>query len=212
MEFTKESIIKDSIIKNPEIIEVLEKKNINYYDKALRTFGEVNGDSELYDKLNSITKHSSKSEDLKEAINSDKRTLIKYIKQNHHRKELDLLNLIEDYMERVLKAHYTEYDNIPDVYRCFMEIKSSLNIHFVKEEKVEFLAILKNETFNKVNLEKDNEKIINLLEKLYLLTNKFTAPEDTCPTHVKLYELMNMLHKSVHRHIFIEKYILFSKF
>lgn len=212
MEFNKESIIKDSIIENPEIIEVLEKENINYYDKALRKFGEVNIDNKLYDKLNSINTNSSKSEDLKEALNSDKKTLIKYIKENHHRKELDLLNLIEDYMERVLKAHYTDYDNIPDVYKCFMEIKSSLNIHFVKEEKVEFLAIRKNETFNKKELEKDNEKIINLLEKLYLLTNKFTAPEDTCPSHIKLYELMDMLYKSVHRHIFIENYILFCKF
>ncbi len=212
MEFNKESIIKDSIIENPEIIEVLEKENINYYDKALKKFGNVTNDNELYDKLNNTTNESLEYKELREAINSDKRTLIKYIKQNHHRKELGLLNLIEDYIQRVLKAHYTDYENIPEIYRCFMEIKSSLNIHFVKEEKVEFLSILKNETYNKDNLEKDNEKIINLLEKLYLLTNKFTAPEDTCPSHIKLYELMDMLYKSVHKHIFIEDYILFSKF
>ena len=95
MEFNKESIIKDSIIENPEIIEVLEKENINYYDKALKKFGNVTNDNELYDKLNNTTNESLEYKELREAINSDKRTLIKYIKQNHHRKELGLLNLID---------------------------------------------------------------------------------------------------------------------
>lgn len=210
--FNENLTIRDSIIENPRIIDILEKKEINFYSKANREISEILSEDEINDELSNKAENSFEYEEMKKAISSDTRDLIRYIKANHHKKELESLNIMEDSMTRVLNAHYTDYENIPVIYVNFMEVKSFLNLHFVKEERVDFLSMLRRKAVNISELEKDHDQIILLLENLSSSTNNFTPPEDTCPTHIKLYELMADFTRSIHRHIFLENYILFPRF
>lgn len=210
--FNENLTIRDSIIENPRIIDILEKKEINFYSKANREISEILSEDEINDELSNKSENSFEYEEMKKAISSDTRDLIRYIKANHHKKELESLNIMEDSMTRVLNAHYTDYENIPVIYVNFMEVKSFLNLHFVKEERVDFLSMLRRKAVNISELEKDHDQIILLLENLSSSTNNFTPPVDTCPTHIQLYELMADFTRSIQRHIFLENYILFPRF
>ena len=103
--FNENLTIRDSIIENPRIIDILEKKEINFYSKANREISEILSEDEINDELSNKSENSFEYEEMKKAISSDTRDLIRYIKANHHKKELESLNIMEDSMTRVLNAH-----------------------------------------------------------------------------------------------------------
>lgn len=213
----KDMTIADALVAFPQIMKVLSDVGIDFCcggDRKLEVaISDKNLDvDEFIEKLNAEANKKVERVNIEDAFDLSKEELIDYIIMTYHKKELDLLEKIDSYLQKLIMVHYKHHgDELADIYNVFLTLKAELLPHFAKEEAEVFPEFLKTGDVDFSELIEEHEAVGELLTQIEDKTNKFTAPEDGCNTYRYCFELMKDLQDDIHEHVFLENSILFKK-
>ncbi|WP_195265063.1 iron-sulfur cluster repair di-iron protein [Clostridium sp. 1001275B_160808_H3] len=150
--------------------------------------------------------------------------LIQHIINTHHAKTFELLRDIDPLLVKVFKVHYNHLPEVlTRVHKLFGTLKSELEEHLIKEEKILFKKIIEFEATSdeakKDILKEEIESFIgeheaagDILKELAHITDDYNAPEWACTSFKLLYMKMHDLEKDLFVHIHKENNILFKRY
>ena len=203
------------VLENPQVIETLNKMNIDFCCGGERTLEETSIEkdldlNELIEKLNSIPQ--KETGELENAIELSSPELIDYIIDYHHTRELEMLNDIDPLLQKITRVHYQSHgEELTKIYKLYSQLKAELIPHFYQEEENDFPYFLQG---NKMDIEKliqDHEGAGALLDEMEDFTNGFVPPSDACVTYKTTFIKLKELAEDVHKHVFLENQVLFKR-
>lgn len=208
--------IEQAVKARPHIVELLSANNIDFccggwqiLEEAVRKKGlDVD---EFVDQLNRY-EPIGEVNDWRQALQLDKKALVHYIVNNHHRKEEQLVEEVDKLLAKILYVHYAQHaEELTAIYQTFMALKQDLMPHFADEEKIVFPEALQQDETDWSKLRDDHDQVGELLRKLQLLTNDFTPPEGACATYRLAFQKLHELVDDIHLHVFLENSVLFEQ-
>ncbi|MDO5714692.1 MAG: DUF542 domain-containing protein [Tissierellia bacterium] len=208
--------IEEAVKENPEITKIFTDTGIDFCCGGHRILGEVleeqNIDVDSYLRLLNQSEKKKVDENWNHALSMEKDELIPYLVERFHRKEEDLLEKVDGYLNKILKVHYISHgEELSSIYQVFLALKGELSAHFAKEEKIVFPAFLEGDAQKIHELEDEHEAAGELLKELEELTNGFVAPDDGCATYRLAFQTLKELVDDIHIHIFLENSVLFQE-
>lgn len=225
----KEMKLREIIEKEAAAIEVFNELNIDFccggHDSLEKASMEKNLNVDSILKLIEEKAQNSNHDNKTLALELDdfKKLSIDQMLDNliktHHKIERDLLVEIDPLINKILLVHYTKHtEQLVQSHKLFGMLKTELEEHFAKEEKVIFPLIKQNpspskETLEKVQeLEGEHENAGDIIKKLQEVTDNFTPPKDGCNTYKKTFSKLKELVEDVFLHIYKENSILFIRY
>lgn len=210
----KSMTVADAVKVNPELMDVLAKDGIDFCcggGHSLVEAIEAKGkDVDEYIAMLNTVQRAQKSSRA-EVLSYSKEQLIDYIVHNYHREQLDMIDEIDQGLEKLLNVHYDHHGaELTEIYQIFLQLKSALVTHFRHEEHVDFPEFIAGKPVDFDELRAEHEAAGVLLESLSALTNHYTAPADGCATYVYVFKTMKALEEGLHEHIFLENSVLFE--
>lgn len=210
----KSMTVADAVKVNPELMDVLAKDGIDFccggghpLAEAIEAKGK---DVDEYIAMLNTVQRAQKSSRA-EVLSYSKEQLIDYIVHNYHREQLDMIDEIDQGLEKLLNVHYDHHGaELTEIYQTFLQLKSALVPHFRHEEHVDFPEFKAGKPVDFDELRAEHEAAGVLLESLSALTNHYTTPADGCATYVYVFKTMKALEEGLHEHIFLENSILFE--
>jgi len=157
------------------------------------------------------------------------REIVSHIVSTHHeylRREFQPLN---DRLDKVYRVYNQRYGpaliGLPE---AFSGLRSELETHMFKEERILFPAVVANEAaanagiplpaspFGTVGnpirmMEAEHESAGQALSTIRIITNDFDCPEYACVTYRALMSGLKELEEDLHMHIHLENNILFPR-
>lgn len=227
--FTHHTKLKDIINDNPHMVELFNDLGVDYCcggdDNLEKVAKEKNLDLQsfitlLESKYESIKKIGSAKADSVEAFKHySMEEMIDSLQMTHHHDERKLLKEIDELLNKILVVHYRSHaDDLLPLHKLFGTLKTELEAHFAKEEKLLFPLMLENphpspEIIAQVKvLEEEHDMAGDVIKEMQKLTDNFTPPEDGCYTYQRTYQLMNTLVQDIFMHVFKENSILIPLF
>ena len=154
--------------------------------------------------------------------------LAEYIQHTHHEYVREALNLLDQYMSKVVKVHAGHHPALLEIQELYEAVASELKQHMMKEEHILFPYIKKMESaisdavklpvahFGTVRnpiqvMNQEHENAGDLLARIKVLSNNYTAPEWACNTFKALYAKLDEFEQDLHLHVHLENNILFPK-
>ncbi len=216
------------VAENPLVIPVLNKYGLDYCcggkDTLSRAIHEGNLDEEkVYEELEGVMKET---ETLTELFRDWRKASIPEIMdrilQTHHVFMKETLAELNALLFKVLKAHYRNHGGLLlEVHKLFGTLKTELEAHLIKEEESLFprildysqsgdIAMQKEILEEMVTTEEEHDAAGDLFRKLNNVTGGYRAPEDSCISFQRTFELLNALEKDTFNHIHLENSILFE--
>ena len=221
--------IGDIVAEFPKATDIFMDYNIDFCcggDRPLKTaLKEKNLDQRTI-----ITKLNKAYQKFKSKINQDIdwreepiTDLIDYIENTHHQFMREQLPMLNDYLNKILAAHYTNHgDLIGKIHKLFYQLKGEIEEHLIKEEKLLFPAIREYE--NNPSTEKletalnimeetedEHDNAGDILKEIRALTNQYQLPDDACPTFRATYDELEEIEADLFEHIHLENNILFKR-
>lgn len=145
--------------------------------------------------------------------------MIDDIQETHHVYERELMDKIEDSLNKILLVHYPHHgQELTKLHHLYAQLKADLEEHFAKEERLNFPLMHKNpipsvDDIKRVQqLEEEHSKAGDLIKEIQELTNNFTLPDDACRTYQYTFETMEALFNDIFIHIFKENSVLFPEY
>ncbi len=151
--------------------------------------------------------------------------LISYIIVNHHYYVKKSISTIYGQIEKIVTEHGNHYPHMPMVLNLFMAVTEELLPHMEKEEKILFPRIIEMSIQNAniihssqgsglldnpiMLMEKEHDRVGQLLFEIRTLTNQYTPPDDACTTHKICLAALKAFEENLHLHIHLENNILF---
>lgn len=155
--------------------------------------------------------------------------LADYIETVHHGYVRNTMPVLGTYLKKVATVHGDRHPELKEIFALFSECTVDLLNHMIKEETVLFPSIKKMD-----RLAASGEKLTapfffgtvenpiammrhehsaegDRFEKITLLTNNYTPPEDACNTYRVSFAKLREFEEDLHRHIHLENNILFHK-
>lgn len=212
---TDKMSIAEAIKINPEIVDVLSDVGIDYCCGGKQGLSDAIKEKNL--EINSFIdllnrQKYQKTNSIQDAINLDNKDLIDYIINIHHKKELDMLEKIDGLISKILKVHYQSHGKeLTLIYNKFLDLKAALIPHFSQEEVVDFPYFLSGKSVNFEELIKEHEAVGDILRKLEKYTDHYQAPKDACETYIYTFKLLKDLEDDIHKHVFLENSVLFTR-
>lgn len=153
-------------------------------------------------------------------INMPVPKLLDHIQGTHHFSERNLLFEIDKLLNKIMRVHFEGHgEELMKLHNLFADLKKELEIHFVKEDEINFPAIREAWEQQAVTpeliaelkgLEEDHEAAGDIIHEIQTLTDDFTPPADACMTYSKTFALLKELTESVFIHIYKENSVLFD--
>lgn len=153
--------------------------------------------------------------------------LAEYIEKRHHRYVNDNLQFIREKLQKLCDVHGSVHPELFEIKLHFQKASENLSLHMKKEELILFPYIKKLVQYSshdgdepeslgkiKVTIEemtKEHEAEGERLEKISLLSNRYTCPPDGCNTFQVTYQSLKDFEADLHRHIHLENNVLFKK-
>lgn len=154
--------------------------------------------------------------------------LAEYIQHTHHAYVREALNLLDQYMAKVVKVHGAHHTALYEIKELYAAIAGELKQHMMKEEHVLFPYIKKLEMANEEGailpaahfgtvrnpiqvMNQEHENAGDLMARIKVLSNNYTAPEWACNTFKALYAKLDEFEQDLHLHVHLENNILFPK-
>lgn len=170
-----------------------------------------------FEKLNEATVNPALTLDI---INMPIPKLLDHIQGTHHFPERKLLFEIDKYLNKIMQVHFDHHgEELMQLHNLFADLKKELEIHFVKEDEINFPAIREAWENHQVTpeliaqlkgLEADHKAVGEIIHQIQTVTDNFTPPADACMTYAKTYELLKQLTESLFVHIYKENSVLFD--
>ncbi|MEG0249611.1 MAG: DUF542 domain-containing protein [Peptostreptococcus sp.] len=207
--------IAEAIKTNPDIVDVLSDVGIDYCCGGNRNLSEaiIEKNLELSSFIDLLNRQETKTNSyIQDAIKLGNEELIDYIIRVHHKKELNMIEKIDELMRKILKVHfYSHGKELTAIYHTFLDLKSALIPHFSQEEIVDFPNFLGGEAVDFDELIKEHEEVGKILRDLEELTNHYQAPDNACETYKHTFRLLKSLQDDIHQHVFLENSVLFVR-
>ena len=226
----KDSKIGEIVAENFRAAQVFEKYGLDFCCGGKKTLGEactgkgVNPD-ELIKTLSQIGGVSRAMADFNSWTLD---FLIDYIINNHHSYVMRSLPVITEHAEKVSSKHGENHEEVTVIAELFSNIKTELEAHLQKEERMLFPYIK-----SLVELERKEEEAPyapfgtienpikmmeiehdgagNIMAEINSLSSSYTPPNDACSTYRVLYQELKEFEDDLHVHIHLENNILFPK-
>lgn len=226
---TKDTTLSELVKNYPQTIELLNDLHFDYccggHDSIEKATNENEIDTKsfvelLNKKIEEVSTHSGDSiNSIENFKNLSINEMIKDLEYTHHATERNLLEELDKLINKILIVHYEHHgEELLKVHSLFGSLKTELEAHFVKEEKLVFPLMVKNPNPTKeqldyiLELEGEHEAAGDIIKSLQLATNNYQVPEEACVTYERTYKKLNELVNDVFIHIFKENSILFTEY
>jgi len=217
------------VARQPRLAAVLDKLQIDYCCGGQRPLGDACRDRGLNvgDVVEQLTAQVQEPDPAANQTNWLKQSLTAlcdHIEATHHaylREELIWLTALVD---KVVAAHGEAHPSLHQVRSAFLELRSELEPHMMKEEQVLFPAIRQMEArgeplafpFGSVGnpihcMEHEHEAAGAALARLRELTDGYQAPEGACNTYRAMLDSLARLEADMHQHVHKENNVLFPR-
>lgn len=135
--------------------------------------------------------------------------IIKTIQREHHKYLKETLPEIHDLVYKILRVHYADSGKtLESVHKLFGRLLVELELIMIRRQLVLYPAIYDYKTEGKKEMAEILEKevssitleyniIVDVLEKLRIVTDDYTLPEDSCATFETTYKKLEELEKQV---------------
>lgn len=216
------STVAEVLLANPSRAAIFEKHHIDYCCNGKRTLEEACERRGL-DVASVVAELEGPGSDQTEscalAVAGSCASLVQHIVNVHHaflRQELPRIAVLA---EKVSKVHGDHEPKCRTIAEVFAAMKSELEEHMQKEERVLFPFVVRLEQgtdtpFGTIGspiacMEDEHREVGEALERLRDLTDNFTPPIEACNTWRVLYHSLEALSRDLHQHIHEENNALF---
>jgi len=149
--------------------------------------------------------------------------LINHIESTHHFYVKNTLPEISEYANMIMSAHGINHHELYEVHKLFNNLRTELEQHLVKEEKILFPLIKEYEAepsdtiLNEIKTvmketQNEHETAGEVLRQLRKITQDYMIPGDVCATFCVTYQKLTELEEDLFEHIHLENNILFKSF
>ncbi|MDE3181619.1 MAG: iron-sulfur cluster repair di-iron protein [Acidobacteriota bacterium] len=155
-------------------------------------------------------------------------SIIEHIVANHHQYCRREQNRIAMLLAKVADVHGARHPELFRIQSVFLKMSKDLTLHLTKEETTLFPLIQEMERaamekkaapkplfgtiqapISMMILEHDGSGAE--LKELRGLSNGYALPGDACSTYHSLYEALQAFEQDMHRHVYLENYVLFPR-
>lgn len=145
--------------------------------------------------------------------------LINHIVERHHRYLEQELDPLSQFVTKIFRVHGNNHPHLKQLYQNFHAFKAEIEPHLVTEEQDLFPLIREYEQTGDAQLkqdierlngqmEKEHQRVGELLKEMRDLTNAFTPPEGACNSYRITYARLAELENNTLQHIYLENHIL----
>ncbi|MDP4174976.1 MAG: iron-sulfur cluster repair di-iron protein [Bacteroidota bacterium] len=224
-------LIKDIVAEDFRAAAIFEKHGIDFCCKGKRALKDACRDKQLnidevITDLTQIEQTSgSKESERYDLWELDYLTM--YIINNHHKYVQRSIPQITGHLEKIMQVHGKKHPYLEEVTKLFYSVSNELISHLRKEENILFPMVMNLMTITKANgnlkhldssiampiavMEREHDSAGSILERIRVITNNFTLPEDACGTFEVTYKELDEFERDLHKHVFLENSILFPK-
>jgi regulator of cell morphogenesis and NO signaling len=213
--------IGESVTENPELVKVYMAYNVDFCCGGERSIQEaLESDT---DRIEEIIVEAEKAMEDQQSVGDkniklsdlSSEALIDQIINRHHKFLKKELPIISELMFKILNVHGENHPELFDIHLLFGQLKTELEGHLVKEEKLLFPELKKNSPNVKAlidTLETEHDNAGDALHGLTELTDHFKLPEDACPSFTLLYDKLKDFVADMYVHVHSENNVLFKRF
>ncbi|MEI6866449.1 iron-sulfur cluster repair di-iron protein [Flavicella sp.] len=227
---TKECTVADIVSDNIKTADVFKRYGIDFCCGGGVSLAKVCNKKGikydvLFEDLSNVVKVKNQAENYA-SWNLD--FLIDHIVNIHHKYVLDSIEILNQYVNKVVSVHGHHYTELLEIQKLFKEVSEELTFHMQKEEKILFpyikylVQIEKGEEVYKTPgfqniqnpiqvMEEEHENAGDIFKKIAELTNNYTPPNEACNTFKALYSKLQEFEEDLHQHIHLENNILHTK-
>lgn len=234
MKITRNSNVGDIVTHNYKTSDVFKVKCIDFCCGGNHSIDEASRLAELSDseidelvvQLNSIVDQPGKS--TMDVTTWPLDLLADYIEKKHHAYIEENIPIINEYLEKIVKAHGNRHMELYEVQNIFKEAMGELSMHLKKEELLLFPYIkkmvkakssgnaLEPPSFGSIvhpiaQMDDEHDFEGEAFRKISFFTHNYTTPEDGCNTYRVTMEKLKEFEADLHFHIHLENNILFRK-
>jgi regulator of cell morphogenesis and NO signaling len=154
--------------------------------------------------------------------------LIQHIVEKHHTFTKEELPRLERLLNKVCTVHGAQHPELLQLKTVFLDLKTELDPHLLKEENVLFPYLMNLETavanhapaphafFGTVQnpvrmMTLEHETAGDLLKEMRTITNDYAVPAEACMSYQTLYQALTEFEADLHQHIHLENNLLFPK-
>lgn len=149
--------------------------------------------------------------------------LADYIVNTHHSYVKKSLPDLLAYTKKIMQVHGPSHPELTEVHELTSSIAAEMTHHMVDEEEVVFAyvkelvkadknTVLSSEKIATIaEMEKEHDAVGRMLERIRLITNDYTLPEDSCASYALTFKLLQEFEDDLFLHIHLENNILFPK-
>ena len=148
--------------------------------------------------------------------------LCDYIVNEYHNKVYKLLPQLMAYLNKLVQVHGANHPELKEIADLFSLVNTELPIHQRQEEEVFFPAIKEALRTNSVQAKDiitsqiapmmdEHELIGGTIDKINVLSKKYSVPDDGCNTYRLTYKLLEEFEDDLHTHVHLENNILYPK-
>ena len=141
--------------------------------------------------------------------------LIRHIIEHYHEPLREELPRLESMTRKVVRVHGArDPERLTELLQTFLRLEKDLEIHLDREELGLFPEILNEGRITDIILssfEEEHSETGQALARIRELTDGYHVPEDACNTWRALWHGLAALEDSLHRHIHLENFVLFTR-
>ena len=213
------------VTRHPSLARELERRKLDYCCGGAVTLGQACRDGGLDEMLVAAELTSAIGDDGPASWSHlEIVDLVEHVVETHHRYLWDELPRLQALVDKVVGVHGDRHPELHEIALCFQAIRTDIEPHLVKEERVLFPAIGQLATsstaptfeFGTIGnpisaMLRDHDELGALLRQLRAVTDDFTVPDDGCASYTALFEGLEQLEADTHLHVHKENNVLFPR-
>lgn len=218
-----DTLLSELVTRRPDSAPVFEALGLDYCCGGSRSLADACVAAGIdVDEVVARLVEDAPAERPTEWASLDSSELVDHVERTHHVYLGQALPRISTLLSRVSDAHAERHPELHDVSATFEELRSDLEPHLQKEERILFpmirtlYATQGAQTFhpgtlrNPINVMcSEHDRAGELLARLRTQTSAFTPPSDGCASYEALYAALAELETDTHLHIHKENNVLF---
>lgn len=221
--FTADASLAQIMIEQPSAASVLEARGLDYCCGGMTTLKDACTTAGIdplavLSEINSLDDYS-RNDDFSSLSPA---ALTDHIEATHHHYLHQEFGRLEALVKKVLGVHGAKHPELLVVQDVYMELRSDLEAHLAKEERVLFPMIRElstatvqpdfqcgsiNNPVSMMMMEHDRAGM--LIRHLRTATGDFSPPADACASYIALFDGLRQLEADTHLHIHKENNLLF---
>jgi regulator of cell morphogenesis and NO signaling len=220
---TRQSTLGGIVNVDPALAGLLERRGLDYCCGGSRTIEEACADAGI-DAATVVDELTAAQEEVPDVAwaRMDAAELVDHIEGTHHRYLWDELPRLTALMDKVYSVHGARHPELGEISARLADLRSELEPHLVKEERVLFPTIRELATatsapsFHCGSLRNpisvmlsEHDRAGELLATLRQLTSGYTPPADGCASYTALFRGLGELEADTHLHVHKENNVLF---